>query len=65
MTLMSAWEAEVEEPEASEEARGVGVLPRKEPPPHHRTPLVTVLRRVAWAVFWALVVAIVSLAVSA
>jgi hypothetical protein len=65
VTLTSAWEAEVEEPEASEEIRGVHVLPHKEPPPHHRTHLVDVLRRVAWALFWILVGVIAYLVVSA
>ena len=55
MTLTSAWEAEVEEPEASEEVRGVHVLPHTAPPAHHRSPLATVLLRAAWVLFWVLV----------
>lgn len=66
MTLTSAWEAEVEEPEASEEARGVHVLAHGEPPPHHRkNPLAVALRRAAWALLWILVGVVVYLVVSA
>ncbi len=63
MTLTSAWEAEVEEPEASEETRGVHVLPRREPPRHHWSPPATALRRAMRVLFWVLVGVVVYLVV--
>ena len=63
MTLTSAWDAEVEEPGASEETRGVHVLPRREPPAHRRSQPEIALGRAVRVLFWVLVGAVVYLVV--